>query len=111
MPLPEGAVVSETFMGGPYDVLTAPWIVTVEDSAVRFTAPDGDKLPWFTLYNFEVTVDQAPVEDAAVTLKPFVDSNGRPRAGHIPARFVVEAIAPAAPQSATVFQDRFEASQ
>jgi len=108
IPLPEGAVVSSTYMGGPYDVLTTPWNVAVDDTAVRFTAPSGDKLPWFTLYNFEVTVDQAPADPAAVALEPFTESRGRPGDDHIPARFVIEAIAPAGFPSETIFEDRFE---
>jgi hypothetical protein len=111
VPLPEGAVVSDTYMGGPYDVLTTPWSVAIEDTAVRFTAPDGEKLPWFTLYNFEVTVDRAPADGAAVALKPFAEADSRPRARHIPVRFVVDAIAPAAAQAAEIFEDRFEAVQ
>jgi len=108
IPLPAGAVVSSTFMGGPYDVLTAPWNVTIDDAAVRFTAPTGEKLPWFSLYNFEITVDQAPADDAAVVLESFAESDGRPRADHIPPRFTVDAIAPAAVQTSEIFEDRFE---
>lgn len=106
VPIPNGAAVTNTFMGGPEDVLSSPWSVAIDEKAVRFTAPTDEKLPWFTLYNFEVLVDRPPQDGAAVSLTPFSEGGGRPRGEHIPSRFVVEAVAP----GTTVFSDRFESN-
>jgi len=109
VPLPEGAVVSEPFMGGPDDVLTAPWNVTIDDASVRFTAPTGEKLPWFTLYNFEITVDQPPLAASSIALRPCAARNEGPRVSHIPAKLVVDAVGPGEFRSSRIFEDRFEA--
>ncbi len=103
VPLPSGAQVSETLMSGPADVLSTAWTASVEPRGVRFSAAPGDKLPWFTLYNFEIVVDQAPVIGGFVTLGP---SASDPDAGHLPAEIVVDMVAPS---SVRIFADRFEA--
>jgi len=78
----------------------------VSASEVRFSAPAGEKLPWFTLYNFEIVVDQAPAADGGVTLVPFVDSGARD--AHLPAAVLVDTLAPGS-TSTVLFEDRFEA--
>jgi len=60
IPINPGAEVQETWMSGPPDVLEQAWTAEVLDRAIRFSAPDGGILPWFTLYNFEIVIDQAP---------------------------------------------------
>jgi len=105
VPLPSGAQVSETFMTGPADVLSSAWTASVEPGGVRFSAPAGDKLPWFTLYNFELVVDQAPAADGSVALIP-ASPDGDVR--HLPAKILVDMVAPAS-ASERVFADRFEA--
>jgi len=107
IPLPPGAVVSDTFVGGPYDVMTTPWSVDVGPESVRFEAPNGQKLPWFTLYNFEITVDQAPGGQSNVAVVP-VNTPGNPLEAHIPETFFVSVPSPASVQNELIFEDRFE---
>jgi hypothetical protein len=57
-----GVDLSEIWMGGPPDVLEAPWSNSVDNGKLVFTAPDGEILPWFTLYNFEFVTNSPPVE-------------------------------------------------
>jgi len=106
IPLSPGATVSETYMGGPADELDSPWPASVSANEVRFSAPAGEKLPWFTLYNFEIVVDQAPAADGGVTLVPFVDAGARD--AHLPAAVLVDTLAPGS-TSTVLFEDRFEA--
>ncbi len=98
IPLAEGATVSETWMGGPTDVLDSPWPASIGASGVVFTAPGESILPWFTLYNFEVVVDQAPLEGSAVSL-------GAAGEG-VPQTLDVSVAAPG--RSGMLFHDRFE---
>ncbi len=107
VPLPPGAVVSSTYMGGPQDVMTTPWTTNIESDAVRFRAPAGQKLPWFTLYNFEVTVNQAPAAQSEVVLIPFT-SREQPLPTHVAGDFLVTVPSPAERQNNSVFSDRFE---
>lgn len=107
VPIPDGAIVSDTFMGGPPDVMLEAWQIDIENNAVRFTAPAGQKLPWFTLYNFEITVDQAPAVDGAVSLAPFV-SSVRPAGEQLSELISVGTVAPAGLVNSQIFEDRFE---
>ncbi|MEE4331201.1 MAG: hypothetical protein V2J10_10050 [Wenzhouxiangella sp.] len=70
VPLADDAEVLDTWMGGPPDVLSGAWSATVFDDRVVFSSPGGRGgfLPWYTLYNFELVTDQAPVEGGLVRL-------------------------------------------
>jgi hypothetical protein len=57
-----GVDLSEIWMGGPPDVLDAPWGNSMVNGKLEFAAPEGAILPWFTLYNFEFVANTAPVE-------------------------------------------------
>ncbi len=59
IPLAEGLTVSDTWFSGVGDM--DDWDVEIANDGVTFTAPEGEIQPWFTLYNFEVEVDAAPV--------------------------------------------------
>ena len=60
VPLSSDAEVFDTWFGGVEGVNEADWEVTHEDGELRFQAPEGEKLPWFTLFNFEIEVDVPP---------------------------------------------------
>ena len=64
---PEAELI-ETWMGGPPDVLDAAWQAIRLDDRVVFRGQPDEILPWFTLYNFELVTDQAPVGKGAVRL-------------------------------------------
>jgi len=70
IPLAEGAEVFDTWMGGPPDVLSSSWAADVFPDRVVFSSSGGrgSGLPWYTLYNFELVTDQAPVEGGLVRL-------------------------------------------
>ena len=68
IPLPAEALLTEVWMGGPADVLEQTWPHERSDEGVRFRAPHGQSLPWFTLYNFEIMTDQPPAPDGSVQL-------------------------------------------
>jgi len=59
IPLDAGMTVSDTYFGGVGEI--DDWDVEIGADGVTFTAPEGQFQPWFTLYNFEVEVDSAPV--------------------------------------------------
>ncbi len=99
IPLAEGVNVSETWMGGPPDVLTSPWDQRVTPNAVVFSALDGEHLPWFTLYNFEVVTDTAPVSGGVVGFR--ASGSEEPRA--------IQVSMPAPGSELPIFQDRFRA--
>ncbi|TVQ33662.1 MAG: hypothetical protein EA370_11550, partial [Wenzhouxiangella sp.] len=56
-----GAEVSDVWMGGPPDVLDSPWSHSLVNGRLVFEAPEGEILPWFTLYNFEFVANVPPV--------------------------------------------------
>jgi hypothetical protein len=101
VPLAPNATVFETWMSGPPDVLNAPWSADVHLNRVEFSAQQSDKLPWFTLYNFELVTDQAPVEGATVRMSP--------QGAAAPQDIEVEMLAPGVfTINPDIFQDRFE---
>jgi len=56
----DGVQVSDTWMGGPPDELNSPWGGSESGGMLTFSAPPGEILPWFTLYNFEFVSNAAP---------------------------------------------------
>lgn len=107
IPLAEGAAVLETWMGGPPDVLETPWAATTYSDRVVFSSTRSRSafLPWFTLYNFELVTDQAPVEIGLVRLGAVGIAT--------PGELDVDMVAPGSEFliDPAVFQDRFEASR
>ncbi len=101
IPLPANAALEETWMGGPPDVLEAAWPATRLADRVVFEAPEGEVLPWFTLYNFELVTDQAPTRSGEVRLVPV---DGPEAAWMQPALPAPGRFSPAG----LLFQDRFE---
>jgi hypothetical protein len=59
IPLAAGLSVTDTWIGAVGEV--DDWDIEIDDSGVTFRAPEGQYQPWFTLYNFEIEVDAAPV--------------------------------------------------
>jgi hypothetical protein len=59
--LAEGATVHDTFFGDVDDEAGNDWSISVDDDRVRFDAPPGNPLTWFTLFNFEIETDAQPV--------------------------------------------------
>lgn len=101
VPLAEGASVQETWMSGPPDVLDAAWSAQVYSNRVVFEAPAGTFLPWFTLYNFELVTDQAPVEGGFVQMLLAGDE--------APGSIDASVPAPGVPTiDPIIFSDRFE---
>lgn len=101
VPVAEGASVSETWMGGPPDVLSSPWLAQFQAVRVVFSPPSNVIQPWFTLYNFELVTDQAPVADGAVRLT----LAGSEEPGTIDVKVPVPGVLGEDP---IIFQDRFE---
>ncbi|NBB91601.1 MAG: hypothetical protein GVY32_00345 [Gammaproteobacteria bacterium] len=65
--LPEGTTVHDTFFGDIDNDADNDWTIEVNADHVLFEAPADNPLTWFTLFNFEIEVDAAPV-DSQVTL-------------------------------------------
>ncbi|MGY6555718.1 MAG: hypothetical protein ACXIUM_14465 [Wenzhouxiangella sp.] len=83
IPLPANAPLDEVWMGGPPDVLTAPWAHERDASGLVFRAPPGHSLPWFNLYNFEFVTQLAP-GIGAVELISIVEEHQRTLATQLP---------------------------
>ena len=64
IPLAPGTEVHETRFGGPDG--SGEWSVEIGGAELVFQAPEGEILPWFTLYNFEIEVSAPPVETSLI---------------------------------------------
>lgn len=96
IPLPDDATLEDPWMGGPPDVLEAAWPHQRSAGWVRFRAPPGQSLPWFTLYNFEIVTDKKPMITASALLI----------SDHEEGQMVLQARLPVPDPS--LFRDRFE---
>ncbi|TVS13409.1 MAG: hypothetical protein EA419_02000 [Wenzhouxiangella sp.] len=96
VPLPPDADLLEAWMGGPPDVLETAWPHDRLDRSVRFRAPEGHSLPWFTLYNFEIVVNKQPLADGPVQLVSESEGGARTLEARMPI------------PDPSVFRDRFE---
>ncbi len=90
----DGVQISETWMGGPPDELSSPWPASESGGMLSFSAPGGDFLSWFTLYNFEFVADAAPV-----TRSVELDLAGR----SLPSTVTVTTLAPGTPTGSEGF--------
>ena len=60
--VPPGAEITDIHFGDIDDNPTNDWVTTIGNGFVAFRATEGNRLGWFTLFNFEIEIDAAPVD-------------------------------------------------
>lgn len=60
--IPAGSTVFDTFFNDIDSDADNDWDVVIGDDHVLFQAPTGNPLKWFSLFNFEIETDAAPVD-------------------------------------------------
>ena len=60
--IPPGAEIYDAYFGDIDQNPANDWVTTIGNGFVAFEARDGNRLGWFTLFNFEIETDAAPVD-------------------------------------------------
>jgi hypothetical protein len=60
--VPPGAEITDIHFGDIDDNPNNDWVTTIGNGFVAFRATEGNRLDWFTLFNFEIEIDAAPVD-------------------------------------------------